>query len=107
MKSQKQTEKREAPQISPTKARPRVKLKNRASEIPLIRQPEVEQQFIGEHPEAFEPFVDQWVVLEGTSIVSHGHDAAIVADEARARGVKVPYIFFRVLPKRNPNVGYL
>ena len=61
---------------------------------------------MGEHPEAFDPFIGEWVVLEGTSIVAHGQDAVIVADEARARGVRVPYIF-RVLPRREPNVGYL
>lgn len=65
-----------------------------------------EDRFIAEHPEAFDPFVEQWVVLEGTSIVAHGPDAAVVIDQARAAGVAVPLVFW-VEPKLKANQGRL
>jgi len=39
-------------------------------------------------------------------IVAHGSEPVAVVNEARARGIKVPYIF-SVEPKRKPNEGYL
>lgn len=106
MKSQKKIKARKTPRKTSKKSRSRRKVKSDASSIPLIRHREVEEQFIADHPEAFDPFIGEWVVLEGASIISHGMNAAIVADEARARGVKVPYMF-RVEPKLKPNEGYL
>jgi len=105
MKSQKKsTPGARPPQASKKLAGKRAKGSGHA--INLIRHREVEERFIGEHPEAFDPFIGEWVVLEGASIISHGMNAAIVADEARARGVKVPYMF-RVVPRLKPNEGYL
>jgi hypothetical protein len=107
MKSQKKTKSRKPAATSSKKPRSRQNAKsNGAAAVPLFDHRAVEHRFIAEHPEAFDPFIGEWVVLEGTSIVSHGQNAPVVADEARARGVAVPYIF-RVSPKREPNVGYL
>jgi hypothetical protein len=37
--------------------------------------------------------VGQWVCLEAEAIVANGPDIARVIEEARQRGVKVPYVF--------------
>jgi tRNA A-37 threonylcarbamoyl transferase component Bud32 len=34
------------------------------------------------------------VIVEGEQLISHGQDPARLVDEARARGIRVPYIFF-------------
>jgi hypothetical protein len=39
-------------------------------------------------------FAGQWVVLEGEAIVAHGKDPQQVVVEARAKGIRVPYIFY-------------
>jgi predicted RNase H-like HicB family nuclease len=54
------------------------------------------------HPETLGQFENEWVVLEGEEIIAHGFDAAKVIEEARAKGIKIPYVFF-VEPK-NENV---
>jgi len=105
MKSQKKAKTGKMARKTSKKARPPRKEKS-ASTIPLIHQREVEQRFIAEHPEAFDPFVGEYVVLEGTSIVAHGSEPAIIADEARAAGIKVPLII-KVVPNLGPDVGYL
>ena len=46
------------------------------------------------HSEELRQLAGQWVVLEGEEIVSHGADAVQVFQDARARGITVPYIFF-------------
>lgn len=45
------------------------------------------------HQEVLRNFVDQWVVLEGENVVAHGEDPQQVVAEARARGIRIPYIF--------------
>jgi hypothetical protein len=107
MKSQKKTTSPKLPRKASKKApsRRRVK-KDVASAIPPFDHRAVEHGFIAEHPEAFDPFIGEYVVLEGTSIVAHGPVPAIIADEARALGIRVPYLL-KVLPKRKPNEGYL
>ncbi len=43
------------------------------------------------------------MVLEGEEIVAHGKDAVPAVEEARAKGVTVPYVFY-VVPPRPPGV---
>ena len=52
-----------------------------------------ELEFRNSHPEAFQPFAGQWVVLEREDIVAHGHDPVLVVAEARSKGVRIPYVF--------------
>ncbi len=49
-------------------------------------------------------FAGQWVVLEGETIVAHGENAAQAVEEARAKGVEVPFVFY-VAPRRRPGVA--
>ncbi len=51
-------------------------------------------------------YVSQWVVLEGEEIVAHGKDAVKAVQEARAKGIAVPYVFFVQLP-RPPGVVHI
>ncbi len=39
-------------------------------------------------------FAGQWVILEGEEIVAHGRDAAEAVEEARAKGIATPFVFF-------------
>ena len=54
------------------------------------------------HPETLRQFENEWVVLEGEEIIAHGSDAAQVIDEARAKEIKIPYVFF--VEQKNENV---
>lgn len=53
-----------------------------------------ELHFLGTHPREFYPFVGQWVVLEGETIVAHGTDPVSVIADAKRKGIQVPYIFY-------------
>lgn len=46
------------------------------------------------HAEVLRQFAGQWVVLEGEEIVAHGNDPLQVVADARAKGIRVPYIFY-------------
>ena len=46
------------------------------------------------HREVLRNFAGQWIVLEGEEIVTHGKDPQQVVVEARAKGIRVPYIFY-------------
>jgi hypothetical protein len=46
------------------------------------------------HREVLRNFVGQWVVLEGEEIVTHGKDPQQVVVDARAKGIRIPYIFY-------------
>ena len=107
MKSRKKTKSRKASLASSKKppSRPRGK-KNAASEVPRSDHRAVEHRFIAEHPDAFDPFIGEWVVLEGTSIVAHDSDPAVAVDHARNAGIEIPYVFW-VEPKLKPNQGGL
>lgn len=46
------------------------------------------------HSEDLQTFENEWVVLEGDKIVSHGKDPNKVVAEARAKGIQTPYVFY-------------
>src|SRR5712691_384890 len=50
-------------------------------------------------------FADEWVVLQGSEVVSHGSDPVRVVAEARSRGILAPYIF-RVQHRENGTVTF-
>lgn len=52
-----------------------------------------ELRFREARQDLFKSFAGQWVCLEGETIVAHGSNVARVVEEARRRGVQVPYIF--------------
>jgi len=104
MKAKKKTKTRKS-STARKKVASAAKAKDGHSKLPpLIYQRKVEEEFIGTHPEAFEPYIGEWIALDGPRIVAHGDDYSIVANEARARS-KDPYMF-RVL-KHKPNEGFL
>ena len=46
------------------------------------------------HAETLKQYENEWVVLEGETIIAHGSNAAQVIREARSQGIRTPYIFF-------------
>jgi len=46
------------------------------------------------HAETLKQFENEWVVLEGDTIIVHGSNPAHVIREARSQGIRTPYIFF-------------
>ncbi len=46
-------------------------------------------KWIEDHKEEFD---GQWVVLDGNNLISHGTDSKTVCDEARAKGIEVPFL---------------
>ncbi len=46
------------------------------------------------HQEMLRTMAGEWVVLEGEEIIGHGKDLGPLVNEARARGILVPYAFF-------------
>ena len=46
-------------------------------------------QWIEEHKEEFD---GQYVVLDGDQLIAHGTDSKTVYDEARAKGIKSPFL---------------
>lgn len=46
------------------------------------------------HGELLRTFAGQWVVLDGEEITAHGLDPEKVVAEARAKGIRLPYIFY-------------
>ncbi len=59
-------------------------------------------KWIEKHKEEFD---GQWFVLDGNKLISHGNDAKSVCDEARAKGIKVPFLK-RVKAKMLPWGGW-
>ena len=53
------------------------------------------------HTETLRSYADQWVVLEGEQIVAHGTDPLHVLAQARATGIRTPYIFYVEAPNEN------
>lgn len=52
---------------------------------------------------SLEKYAGQWVVLEKEDIIAHGDDAKKVVEEARRKGIEIPYLF-RVEPDYSEDV---
>ena len=50
-------------------------------------------------------FAGEWVVLEGEEVVAHSGDAAQAMEQARAKGIAVPFVFYVDSPR--PDVVYI
>jgi hypothetical protein len=68
---------------------------------PSYRTHEDERAWVEAHREEF---LDQWVALDGETLVAHGTDAKTVYDEAREQGITAPYLE-RVSPKQEAFMG--
>jgi hypothetical protein len=67
-------------------ARPRVQ--------PLAARRARERRWRESHAGELRRLQGQWVVVEGEDLIAHGPDAREVVAAARAKGVKLPYLFF-------------
>lgn len=73
-------------------------------QLPPLNRREREHAWRRSHRELLQGrYADQWVVLEGEEIVAHGRNAVQAVEEARAKGVPAPYVFY-VQPPRPPGV---
>lgn len=46
------------------------------------------------HREVLRHYSGQWIVLEAEEIVAHGKDPQRAVAQARAKGIRIPYIFY-------------
>lgn len=46
------------------------------------------------HPDALQAYAGEWVILEGEEIVAHGRSPAQLVGQARAQGIRIPYVFY-------------
>jgi len=46
------------------------------------------------HEQELRALAGEWVIVEGEELIAHGQDPARLVAQARAKGVRVPYIFF-------------
>ena len=58
------------------------------------RNRRVEQAWRRSNQETLRSYANQWVVLEGEKIVAHGDDPARLVEQAREKGIAVPYVFY-------------
>ena len=63
----------------------------------------VEQQWLREHRSEY---LDQWVVVEGDRLVSHGMDAKAVYKQAREAGIYTPFLVQVTMPDELPWGGW-
>ena len=66
---------------------------------------EREDAWCRSHPEILRSFAGQWLVVEGEEVIAHGQDPAQLVAEARAKGVRIPYVFY--VEASRPNVARL
>lgn len=62
-----------------------------------------EQAWLREHGNEY---ADEWVVLEGDRLVSHGTDAKVVIAQARAAGITRPFLVQVAVPDDLPWGGW-
>ena len=105
MRSKKKTKTRK-PRPLAKKSRPQKTKVVDLGNTPLTYQRKEEEEFIGEHPEAFDPYVGQWVAMQGPAIIAGGPELSVVIKQACERGAPHPYVF-RVESKLKPNEGFL
>ncbi len=61
-----------------------------------------EQEWRRSHGDLLRTYAGQWVVLEGEEIVAHGDSMTRLVEQARAQGIRIPYVFF--VEESRPNV---
>ncbi len=53
-----------------------------------------EEAWCRTHQDALLAHAGQWIVLEGEQIVAHGDDPVPLVAQARAQGIRSPYVFY-------------
>ncbi len=69
-----------------TKTLPRV-MKSSIGKIDSTKQ----REWLQEHQHEY---VGQWIVLDGDRLVGNGNDPLPIAEQAKAQGVKIPFVHF-------------
>ena len=55
---------------------------------------ERELEWCQTHAEVLQAYTGQWVVLEGEEIIANGGDPAELVDQARSKGIPVPFVLY-------------
>lgn len=50
-------------------------------------------------------FLGQWVVIEGNEVIAHASEGKVAYEEARAKGIRSPFLAFVPEPEESPFVG--
>ena len=64
--------------------KPRESAPNRCRELAWLR----------DKGEILRSYAGEWVVLQGDRLITHGRDAVTVVNDAKKKGVAIPYLFF-------------
>ncbi len=70
---------------------------NGNSDLPKVRRTKTRVDFTKQHrwlEENQDKYVGKWVVLDGDKLIGAGDDPKPFVDEARANGVKIPFVHF-------------
>ncbi len=65
-----------------------------------------EQAWLRANAQLVSQMAGEWVVLEGDNLVAHGPDYAMVRQQARQSGIRIPFIL-RIPESRPPNSFYV
>ena len=77
-------------ELQPEPQRPDAAVQERAEDLRReLEEYRRAKQWIKEHRAEY---LNQWVVLAGDRLVSHGFDGHLVCAEARAAGIKAPFL---------------
>lgn len=77
-------------------------------EIPeqvLVPLRQTETEWISSHSDELKVYGGQWIVVEDRKLVAHDFDFAKVVNEARLKGIEIPYVTKVEGEKETPFVG--
>lgn len=92
--------------MRPRKGRRLEPSEERERQLPEVKNRDCELAWRQSHRDELQRrFAGEWVVLEGEEVVAHSGDAAQAMEQARAKGVAVPFVFYVDPPQ--PNVFHI
>lgn len=65
-----------------------------------------ELQWMRSHRQELADLAGEWVVVEGEALVAHGKDLLLVVQEAKAKGIRVPFLQ-HIESRRSKGTGYI
>lgn len=65
----------------------------------------LEMEWIDLHSDVLKAYMGQWVVIEGSELITHGDDLVAVVTEAKTKGVKIPYAVKIPMDMELPFIG--
>ncbi len=65
----------------------------------------LEMEWIDLHSDVLKAYMGQWVVIQGSELITHGDDLVAVVTEAKTKGVKIPYAVKIPMDMELPFIG--